>query len=204
MKRFILIILSILPLLLKSQTSFQLSPCYFIGSSVIFDENSSFTNFRNESKIFNLSESYGISSLFMFRDRWSYYQTKQYGIKVSILKSVSRQKIIYDPTPSSNLNDVYSVTNKYSFIEVPILFTQGATNHQLLIFETGPVYSYYIQEKSNKFGFMVKFGIHNHISKPLMYSILLSSNNTIMGDKYWRLSNGLEFNLIYKMSKSRY
>ena len=42
-------------------------------------------------------------------------------------------------------------------------------------------------------------GIHNHISKPLMYSILLSSNNTIMGRKYWRLSNGLEFNLIYKI-----
>lgn len=199
MKWFILIILSIFPLLSNSQTSFQISPSYFFGSSVVFDDNSSFTNFRNESKLFNRSESYGLSGLIMFRDRWTYYQTKQYGIRISILKSISTQKIVYDPTPNSNLGDIYSVTNKYSFIEVPVLFTQGATNHQMLIFETGPVYSYYIQENSNKLGFIFKAGIHNHISKPLMYSILLSSNNTIMGRKYWRLSNGLEFNLIYKI-----
>jgi hypothetical protein len=199
MKWFILIILSIFPLLSNSQTSFQISPSYFFGSSVVFDDNSSFTNFRNESKLFNRSESYGLSGLIMFRDRWTYYQTKQYGIRISILKSISTQKIVYDPTPNSNLGDIYSVTNKYSFIEVPVLFTQGATNHQMLIFEAGPVYSYYIQENSNKLGFIFKAGIHNHISKPLMYSILLSSNNTIMGRKYWRLSNGLEFNLIYKI-----
>ncbi len=199
MKWFILIILSIFPLLSNSQTSFQISPSYFFGSSVVFDDNSSFTNFRNESKLFNRSESYGLSGLIMFRDRWTYYQTKQYGIRISILKSISTQKIVYDPTPNSNLGDIYSVTKKYSFIEVPVLFTQGATNHQMLIFETGPVYSYYIQENSNKLGFIFKAGIHNHISKPLMYSILLSSNNTIMGSKYWRLSNGLEFNLIYKI-----
>jgi len=199
MKRFILIILSIFPLLLNSQTSFQISPNYFFGTSVVFDENSSFTDFRNESKLFNKSESYGLSGIVMFRDRWTYYQTKQYGIKISILKSVSTQKIVYDPTPSSNMKDIYSVMKKYSFIEVPILFTQGATNHQTFIIETGPVYSYYIQEKSNKIGFAFKAGIHNHISKPIMYSILLSSNNTAMGKKYWRLSNGLEFNLIYKI-----
>ncbi len=199
MKWFILIILSIFPLLSNSQTSFQISPIYFYGSSVVFNENSSFTDFRNESKLFNRSESYGVSCILMFKDRWTYYQTKQYGVKISFLKSLSTQRIVYDPTPGSNFNDIYSVTNKYSFIEIPILFTQGATNHQMFIFETGPVYSYYIQEKSNKLGFMVKCGIHNHISKPLMYSILFSSNNTIMGDKYWRLSNGLEFNLIYKI-----
>ena len=163
MKRFILIILSIFPLLLNSQTSFQISPNYFFGTSVVFDENSSFTDFRNESKLFNKSESYGLSGIVMFRDRWTYYQTKQYGIKISILKSVSTQKIVYDPTPSSNMKDIYSVMKKYSFIEVPILFTQGATNHQTFIIETGPVYSYYIQEKmhsGNSYPFLILHFVH--------------------------------------------
>ena len=201
MRLFLIIILSILPLFLKSQISIQISPSYFIGSSVIFDENSSFVDFRKESKLFNISKSYGISGIFMFRDQYSYYQSKQYGIKVSLIKSQSTQTIVYDPTPNTDLSDISSVTNTYSFFEIPLLFTQGATNHQTFIFEAGPVYSYYIEEKSSKLGFMGKMGIHNHITKSLMYSILLSSNNTVMGNKYWRLSNGLEFNLIYTLYK---
>lgn len=199
MRLFLLIILSLFPLFSKSQVSFQISPCYFFGTSVIFDENSSFVDFRNESKLFNSSNSYGISGLLMGRTRYSYYQSKKYGLKISIIKSNSSQTIIYDPTPSTDLSDIKKVTNTYSFFEVPILFTQGSTNHQSFIFEAGPVYSYYIQGKTSKLGFMGKIGIHNHISKSLMYSILFSSNNTIMGRKYWRLSNGLEFNLIYNL-----
>ncbi len=201
MRLLLLIILSILPLFLKSQISIQISPSYFIGSSVVFDENSSFVDFRKESKLFNISKSYGFSGLLMFRDRYSYYQSKQYGVKISFLKSQSTQTIIYDPTPNSNLSDINRVTNTYSFFEIPILFTQGATNHQTFIFEVGPVYSYYIEDKYSKLGFMGKMGIHNHITKSLMYSILFSSNNTVMGNKYWRLSNGLEFNLIYTLYK---
>jgi hypothetical protein len=197
MKRLLVFILSICPLFLKSQISFQVSPNYFIGSSVVFDEKSSFVDFRNESKLFNLSKSFGVSGILMFRDRYSYYQSKQWGVKLSILKSQSTQKIIYDPTPNSNLSDIKSVTNIFNFIEIPILFTQGATNHQTFIFESGPVLSYYLQEKKSKFGFIFKFGIYNHLSKLLSYSILVSSNSTIMGDKYWRLSNGLETNIIY-------
>lgn len=137
----------------------------------------------------------------MFRDRYSYYQAKQYGIKISFLKSESSQKIVYDPTPNTNTSDISIVNNTYSYFEIPILFTQGATNHQTFIYEVGPVYSYYVNANESKLGFIGKLGIHNHISKKIMYSILLSSNNTIMGKKYWRLSNGLEFNLIYTLYK---
>jgi hypothetical protein len=201
MKTFLLIILSILPLFSKSQISFQVSPNYFIGSAVVFDENSSFTDFRKESKLFNLSKSYGVSGILMFRNHYSYYQAKQYGLKLSILKSTSTQKIVYDPTPNTNLSDITSVTNTYSFIEIPLLFTKGSTNHQIFIFELGPVYSYLIKERLNRIGAMGKIGIYNHISKDISYSILLCSNNTKMGRNYWRLSNGLELNLIYTVTK---
>ncbi len=199
MKSLLVFILSICPLFSKSQISFQVSPNYFFGTSVVFDDKSSFVDFRNESKLFNISKSYGVSGTLMFRDRYSYYQSKQWGLKISLLKSQSTQTIVYDPTPNSNLNDISSVTNVYNFFEVPILFTQGATNHQIFIFEAGPVYTYHIENRKNKFGFIGKMGIYNHISKLISYSILLNSNNTVMGKRYWRLSNGLEFNLIYTL-----
>jgi hypothetical protein len=202
MKRFILIFLLFLPAILFSQKiSIQISPTYFYGNSVIFDENSSFTNFRNESQLFNRSTSYGISGLLLFRDRYTYYQSRQYGVKISILKSTSSQKVIYDPTPSSNFNDIYTINTTYSFIEVPLLFTQASTNHQTFIYEVGPVYSYYLNEKSSKMGLMFKAGLHNHISNRLTYSFLFSSNGTILGHKYYRLVNGFELNLIYRISR---
>jgi len=202
MKRFILILLTLIPSILFSQKiSFHLAPTYFYGNSVIVDKNTSFTNFRNESKLFNSSSSYGISGTFFKRDRFSYYQSRQYGVKVSILKSTSSQKIVYDPSPSSNLNDIYMVKNTYSFIEIPVLFTQAATNHQTFVVEVGPVYSYYLNEKSSKIGLMLKAGIHNHISKKLTYSFLFSSTGTRLGDNYYRLSNGFELNLIYRLSR---
>lgn len=202
MKRFILILLILIPSILFSQKiSSHFSPTYFYGNSVIIDKNTSFTDFRNESKLFNSSTTYGISGIFLRRDRFSYYQSRQYGVKVSILKSTSSQRIVYDPTPSSNLNDIYSVRNTYSFIEIPVLFTQAATNHQAFIVEIGPVYSYYLNEKSSKIGLMLKAGIHNHISKRFTYSFLFSSNGTRLGDNYYRLVNGFELNLIYRLSK---
>ena len=118
-----------------------------------------------------------------------------------ITKTTSSQKIAYDPTPSSNLSDIYIVKNTYSFIEIPILFTQAATNHQTFIYEIGPVYSYYLNEKSSKIGLMAKAGIHNHISNRFTYSFLFSSNGTRLGDNYYRLVNGFELNLIYRLSK---
>jgi hypothetical protein len=203
MKRFILIFLLLLPCILFSQSrkSFQLSPTYFYCNSVVFDENSSFTDFRNESKLFNRSTSYGLSGLFFKRDRFSYYQSRQYGLKISILKSTSSQKIVYDPTPGSNFKDIYTTNTTYSFIEVPLLFTQASTNHQTFIYEIGPVYSYYLNERSSKIGLMVKAGIHNHISDRLTYSFLFSSNGTRLGQKYYRLVNGFELNIIYRISK---
>jgi hypothetical protein len=167
---------------------------------VIVDKNTSFTDFRNESKLFNRSTSYGISGIFLRRNRFSYYQSNQYGVKFSILKSTSSQKIAYDPTPSTNLSDIYIVKNTYSFIEIPILFTQAATNHQTFIYEIGPVYSYYLNEKSSKIGLMAKAGIHNHISNRFTYSFLFSSNGTRLGDNYYRLVNGFELNLIYRLN----
>ena len=203
MKRFILIFLLLFPCALFSQSriSFQLSPTYFYGNSVVFDENSSFTDFRNESKLFNRSTSYGLSGLLFKRDRFSYYQSRQYGVKISILKSTSSQKIVYDPTPGSNFKDIYTTNTTYSFIDVPLLFTQASTNHQTFIYEVGPVYSYYLNEKSSKMGMMFKAGLHNHISNRLTYSFLFSSNGTRLGHKYYRLSNGFELNLIYRITR---
>jgi hypothetical protein len=181
--------------------SFQLSPTYFYGNSVVFDENSSFTNLKNESILFNRSTSYGLSGLLFKRDRFSYYQSRQYGIKISILKSTSSQKIVYDPTPGSNFKDIYTTNTTYSFIDVPLLFTQASTNHQTFIYEVGPVYSYYLNKKSSKMGIIFKAGLHNHISNRLTYSILFSSNGTRLGHNYYRLVNGFELNLIYRISR---
>ena len=201
MKRFILILLTLIPILSFSQkVNFHLSPTYFFGSSVIIDKNTSFTDFRNESKLFNRATSYGISGIFLRRNRFSYYQSRQYGVKFSILKSTSSQKIVYDPTPSTNLKDIYTVKNTYSFIEIPVLFTQAATNHQTFVFEFGPVYSYYLNDRSSKVGVMLKAGIHNHISNRLTYSFLFNSNGTRLGDSYYRLVNGFELNLIYRLN----
>jgi len=202
MKSFILTLLILIPSILFSQKiSFNLSPTYFFGNSVIVDKNTSFVDFRNESKLFNRSTTYGISGTFLRRNKFSYYQSKQYGIKVSILKSTSSQKISYDPTPDVNLNDIYSVRNVYSFIEIPVLFTQASTNHQSFIIEGGPVYSYFLNNKTSKIGLMGKAGIHSHLSKKTTYSFLFSSNFTRLGDNYYRIVNGFEINLIYRLSK---
>lgn len=115
------------------------------------------------------------------------------------MRSRSSQTIVYDPTLTSNLNDIKVVTDVYNFIEVPILFTQSATNHQIVIYEIGPVYSYLINDGSSNIGAMAKFGINNHLSNRLSYSFLFSSNNTFLKSKF-RTANGLELNLIYRLN----
>ena len=105
----------------SQRISYQISPTYFYGSSVIIDDQTSFTNLRNESKIFNRSTSVGASIIILSRNRYRYYQSRQFGVKLSVLKSRSSQTIVYDPT--LNLNDIKVVNNVYNFIEIPILFT---------------------------------------------------------------------------------
>jgi hypothetical protein len=200
MKKLILMLLIFLSSVSYSQRiSYQISPTYFYGSSVIIDDQTSFTNLRYESKLFNRSTSAGLSILLLKRDRYRYYQSKQFGVKISLLRSRSSQTIVYDPTLTSNLNDIKVVTDVYNFIEVPILFTQSATNHQIVIYEIGPVYSYLINDGSSNIGAMAKFGINNHLSNRLSYSFLFSSNNTFLKSKF-RTANGLELNLIYRLS----
>ncbi len=181
----------------SQRISYQISPTYFYGSSVIIDDQTSFTNLRNESKIFNRSTSVGASIIILSRNRYRYYQSRQFGVKLSVLKSRSSQTIVYDPT--LNLNDIKVVNNVYNFIEIPILFTQSSTNHQVVIYEIGPVYSFLINDRSSNVGAMAKLGINNHISDRLSYSFLFSSNNTFLRSKF-RTSNGFELNLIYRIS----
>lgn len=181
----------------SQRISYQISPTYFYGSSVIIDDQTSFTNLRNESKIFNRSTSVGASIIILSRNRYRYYQSRQFGVKLSVMKSRSSQTIVYDPT--LNLNDIKVVNNVYNFIEIPILFTQSSTNHQVVIYEIGPVYSFLINDRSSNVGAMAKLGINNHISDRLSYSFLFSSNNTFLRSKF-RTSNGFELNLIYRIS----
>lgn len=183
----------------SQRISYQISPTYFYGSSVIIDDQTSFTNLRNESKMLNRSSSVGASIIILSRNRYRYYQSRQFGVKLSVLKSRASQTIVYDPTLTYNLNDIKVVNNVYNFIEVPILFTQSATNHQVVIYEIGPVYSFLINDKSSNIGAMAKLGINNHISDRLSYSFLFSSNNTFLRSKF-RTSNGFELNLIYRIS----
>jgi len=139
----------------------------------------------------------GASIIILSRNRYRYYQSRQFGVKLSVLKSRSSQTIVYDPT--LNLNDIKVVNNVYNFIEIPILFTQSSTNHQVVIYEIGPVYSFLINDRSSNVGAMAKLGINNHISDRLSYSFLFSSNNTFLRSKF-RTSNGFELNLIYRIS----
>ena len=181
----------------SQRISYQISPTYFYGSSTIIDDQTSFTDLKNESKLINKSTSYGVSILILSRSKYRYYQSKKYGVKISLLRSLSTQRIAYSPT--KKINDIRNVTNFYNFIEVPILFTQSTTNHQIVIYEIGPVYSYLINDGSSNIGAMAKFGINNHISNRLSYSFLFSSNNTFLKSKF-RTVNGLELNLIYRLN----
>lgn len=208
MKRFILTtILAIISLCTFAQRTYsqqrlsiKLSPTYFIGNSVYVDPKTSFTDFRNESSIFNKSESYGISGIMTIRSKKRYYYSKERGIKLSILRSQSSQKITYDPNPDLDMSDVYTVTSDFTYLQVPLLYTQASTNHQLLIWELGPVYNYEFLQKKSYLGVMFNFGIYNHITKRLSYSVLASSNYTKFGEGNYRIVNGLQLNLIYRLT----
>ena len=208
MKRFILTtILAIMSLCTFAQRTYsqqrlsiKLSPTYFIGNSVYVDPKTSFTDFRNESSIFNKSESYGISGIMTIRSKKRYYYSKERGIKLSILRSQSSQKITYDPNPDLDMSDVYTVTSDFTYLQVPLLYTQASTNHQLLIWELGPVYNYEFLQKKSYLGVMFNFGIYNHITKRLSYSVLASSNYTKFGEGNYRIVNGLQLNLIYRLT----
>jgi len=210
MKRFILTMITSIILVCnlsaqrrtyaEQRMSVKISPTYFFGNSVFVDQNTSFTDFRRESSLFNKSNSIGISGIFTILNKRRYYQSNEYGIRIIVQKSESTQKITYDPTPSKDFSDIYIVRDKYSFIEVPILFTQASSNHQLFIYELGPVYTYYLNEKSSKIGIMLNLGIYNHISERISYSVLFSSNYTRLSENSYRLVNGLQMNFIYRIS----
>jgi hypothetical protein len=208
MKRFILTtFLTIISLCGFSQRTYsqqrlsiKLSPTYFIGNSVYVDPKTSFTDFRNESSIFNKSESYGLSGIMTIRSRKRYYYSKERGVKLSVLRSQSSQTITYDPTPSYDFSDIYSVKSEFTYLQVPLLYTQASTNHQLFIWELGPVYNYEFLQKKSYLGFMANFGIYNHLSERLSYSVLASSNYTKFGEGNYRIVNGLQLNLIYRLT----
>jgi len=184
----------------QQRLSIKLSPTYFIGNSVYVDPKTSFTDFRNESSVFNKSESYGLSGIMTIRSKKRYYYSKERGIKLSVLRSHSSQTITYDPTPDFDLSDVYTVRNEFTYLQVPLLYTQGSTNHQILIWELGPVWNYELSQKQSYLGVMFNFGIYNHISERFTYSILASSNYTKFSKDNYRIVNGLQVNLIYRLT----
>jgi hypothetical protein len=208
MKRFILTtLLAILSLCTFAQRTYsqqrlsiKLSPTYFIGNSVYVDPKTSFIDFRNESSIFNKSDAYGISGIVTIRSKQRYYYSKERGIKLSVLRSSSSQKITYDPTPDYDLSDVYSVTSNFTYLQIPLLYTQASTNHQLFIWELGPVYNLELSQNKSYLGVMFNFGIYNHISERFTYSILASSNYTKFSNSNYRIVNGLQLNLIYRLT----
>lgn len=202
MKRFILMSVFILFSIIgnsQKKMSLQISPSFFIGNSVIVGDNTSFTNLKEEeTHILNYSNNYGVNFNIFWRDRFSYYQSKLNGIKVGILSSNSFQSITY----STNISNSYTLKDMHQFIDIPVLFTQSSTNHQVFIFEVGPMFSYYINDNNWYFSAVGKMGINNHISKRLSYSILFSNFYTKLSTpKRFRLNNGLEFNLIYRVTK---
>ena len=208
MKRFILTtLLAILSLCTFAQRTYsqqrlsiKLSPTYFIGNSVYVDPKTSFIDFRNESSVFNKSDAYGISGIVTIRSKKRYYYSKERGVKLSVLRSSSSQKITYDPTPDFDLSDVYSVTSKFTYLQIPLLYTQTSTNHQLFIWELGPVYNLELSQNKSYLGVMFNFGIYNHISERFTYSILASSNYTKFSEGNYRIVNGLQLNLIYRLT----
>lgn len=184
----------------QKKMSIQVSPSFFIGNSIIVENNTSFTNLREETSILNSCRNYGVNFNIFWRDRFSYYQSKLNGVKIGFLKSTSSQSITYNYSlvPS----DAQTVKNLHQFIDIPILFTQSSTNHQIFIFEAGPMYSYYINNNTWHFSAVGKMGISNHISKRLSYTILFSNYYTKLSEpQRFRLNNGLEFNLIYRVTK---
>jgi hypothetical protein len=202
MKRFILMSVFILFSIIgnsQKKMSLQISPSFFIGNSVIVGDNTSFTNLKEEeTHILNYSNNYGVNFNIFWRDRFSYYQSKLNGIKVGILSSNSFQSITY----STNISNSYTLKDMHQFIDIPVLFTQSSTNHQVFIFEVGPMFSYYINDNNWYFSAVGKMGINNHISKRLSYSILFSNYYTKLSKpQRFRLNNGLEFNLIYRVTK---
>ena len=183
----------------QKKMSIQVSPSFFIGNSILVEDNTSFTNLREETSILNSSKNYGVNFNIFWRDRFSYYQSKLNGVKIGVLKSTSFQSITYNYT--LNLSDSYTLKNIHQFVDIPILFTQSSTNHQVFIFEVGPMFSYYINDNNWYFSAVGKMGINNHISKRLSYSILFSNYYTKLSTpQRFRLNNGLEFNLIYRIT----
>ena len=201
MKRFILMSMFILFSLIgnsQKKMSIQASPSFFIGNSILVDDNTSFTDLREESHILNLSRNYGVNLHIFWTDRFSYYQSKLNGVKIGVLRSISSQSINYYNPPSN----FQTVKNLHQFIDIPILFTQSSTNHQAFIFEFGPMFSYYLNNKTWHISAVGKMGICNHISNRLSYTILFSNYYTNLSKpQRFRINNGLEFNLIYRVTK---
>lgn len=209
MKRFILTtIIAILShcffcgqLYSQKRVSIKVSPTYFVGNSVVFEPGTSFLNLSRQSSVLNLSNSYGLSTYMLFVERRTYYHSVESGIRISILKTTATQKLTIDPTPKSNLGDVYQVTNQFNLLQIPILCTQASTFHQIFIWEIGPVYNWRFDMDKPYPGAMFNFGIYNHINKRLSYSILVSNSYTHFSKSNYLLNNGLQLNLIYKLKK---
>jgi len=177
----------------QKRMNIQISPSFSFGNSVIVQENTSFINFQEETHLFNNYINYGINSNIFFTNRYSYYQSRLNGLKIGILRSVSNQSISYNKK---------TLKNKYSFIDIPILFTQSSTNHQVFVFEVGPMFTYSTDDRKSYFSGVFKMGISNHISKKISYNILFSNNYTKLSKpKKFKLNNGIEFNLLYRINK---
>ena len=88
----------------------------------------------------------------------------------------------------------------FTYLQIPLLYTQTSTNHQLFIWELGPVYNLELSQSKSYLGVMFNFGIYNHISERFTYSVLASSNYTKFSEGNYRIVNGLQLNLIYRLT----
>jgi len=203
MKRFILTSILILLSIIgygQKKISILASPTISWGNSVFVRDNTSFVDLREETTFLNSSSSYGLNLNLFWRDRYSYYQSRLYGFKVGVIRTRSIQSITYNP--NLILADAITIKEINKFINIPILFTQSSTNHQILIYEVGTSLSYYENDRQWYGSFIGKIGLNAHISKELSYSILLSNTYIkLRNNSRYKLDNVIEFNLMYKITK---
>lgn len=179
---------------------YYFSPTFSYGSSNVIDSTTDFVDFRRRSLLFNSTYSTGAYFTYMFRDRWSYYQTELYGFKTGVIYSVVNQTVEIDTVPGFNPADIIIVRYRYNLIEVPFLFTRASTQNTILTYEFGPMYVYNIANRNSSIAFTAKTGIYGTFSKRVGYYALIGGvvNRIQPGDKA-RLSFVLECSVTYRL-----
>jgi len=181
---------------------YYISPTFMVGSSNIIDSTTDFVNFRNRSYLINRTTSTGLYFSYLFKDRFSYYHQKLYGIKTGAIYSVVNQKIEFDPTPGKNISDIVTVKYTYRLVEIPFLFTKASTQNTVISYDIGPVYIYNLTNLNSTVGFTAKFGAYGTFSKRVGYYVLIGSTiNQIKPERRTRVSFIVEFSATYRIIK---